>query len=228
MMDSVTPYYRLLKGHHLFAGFDDDELQKLLSECHLKKLVRDEWLFRQTDPAPAFYFVVDGSIKLFRTTRDGNEKILEVINSHETFAEAIMFSGQSNYPVNAQALKASSVLAIPCPNYIECITRHPQHALALAARLSQRLHSLVNEIETLSLKNATHRVVRFLINSITDNLSREPVIELEIPKRLVASRLSIQPETFSRILHHLADEKIIRIKGKLITILELEQLLHYE
>ncbi|MCL6415389.1 Crp/Fnr family transcriptional regulator [Aestuariirhabdus sp. Z084] len=227
-MDSLTPYYRLLKSHHLFAGFDDNELQQLLTTCHLKTLGRGDWLFHQGDPAPAFYFVIEGAIKLFRTTRDGNEKILEVSNSHETFAEAIMFAGQSNYPVNAQALKNSTVLAIPCPQYIECITRHPQYALALAARLSQRLHSLVNEIETLSLKNATHRVVRFLINGITDNLNREPVIELEIPKRLVASRLSIQPETFSRILHHLTDEKIISSNGKLITILDLERLLHYE
>ncbi|RRJ83395.1 Crp/Fnr family transcriptional regulator [Aestuariirhabdus litorea] len=227
-MDNLTPYYRLLKSHHLFTGFSDKELQHLLAECHLKKLARDEWLFHQGDPAPAFYFVIDGSIKLFRTNRDGNEKIIEVINNHETFAEAIMFSGQHNYPVNAQALKASTLLAIACTRYIDCITRHPQQALALAARLSQRLHAKINEIETLSLKNATHRVVRFLINGITDNLSREPVVELEIPKRLVASRLSIQPETFSRILHHLADEKIIHIKGKLITILDLERLLHYE
>lgn len=227
-MNDLSAYYRLLNNHHLFSGFDDPHLQGLLRECHLKTLGRDDWLFHQTDPAQFFYFIIDGSIKLFRTARDGNEKILDVVNNHETFAEAIMFSGQSSYPVNAQALKQSTLLAIPCQLYIEAIMKNPRQALALAARLSQRLHSLVYEIETLSLKNATHRVVRFLINSITDNLSREPVIELEIPKRLVASRLSIQPETFSRIIHHLSEEKIIEVRGKLITILELDKLLHYE
>ncbi len=227
-MENLTLYYRLLNNHHLFSGFDDAQLQNLLKESHFKTLNRDDWLFHQKDEAHCFFFVIDGSIKLFRTARDGNEKILEVVRNHETFAEAIMFSGQPNYPVNAQALKSSTLLAIPCQQYISAITQNPQQALALAARLSQRLHSLVNEIETLSLKNATHRVVLFLINSITDNLSREPVIELELPKRLVASRLSIQPETFSRIIHHLSEENIIAVSGKVITILNLEKLLHYE
>lgn len=99
---------------------------------------------------------------------------------------------------------------------------------ALLGKLCVRLHQRVNEIETLSLKNATHRVVRYLLTQL---MHAEPVqrqFELPMAKQLIAGHLSIQPETFSRIIRRLIDEKIITQDGRRIAILDRPRLEQFE
>ncbi|WP_461536501.1 Crp/Fnr family transcriptional regulator [Spongorhabdus nitratireducens] len=213
-----------LLQHHLFSSFTDDELGLLLKDAQLINLERDNLLFRQGEPAEHFYFLLDGMIKLYRVSPDGNEKVLELIGPHETFAEAIMFLDKKNYLVNAQALASSQLFSFSNKTYQQLLKNNSELAMALLGKLSIRLHQRINEIETLSLKNTTHRVVRYLIQSRTE----QPEIDLPIPKRLIAARLSIQPETFSRIMRKLSDDNIIAVDGRQVTILDDERLLHYE
>ncbi|MGY0219101.1 Crp/Fnr family transcriptional regulator [Endozoicomonadaceae bacterium StTr2] len=213
-----------LLQHHLFSSFTEDELALLLKDAQLINLERDNLLFRQGEPAEHFYFLLDGMIKLYRVSPDGNEKVLELIGPHETFAEAIMFLDKKNYLVNAQALASSQLFSFSNKTYQQLLKNNSELAMALLGKLSIRLHQRINEIETLSLKNTTHRVVRYLIQSRTE----QPEIDLPIPKRLIAARLSIQPETFSRIMRKLSDDNIIAVDGRQVTILDDERLLHYE
>ncbi|MET0009001.1 MAG: helix-turn-helix domain-containing protein [Candidatus Thiodiazotropha sp. 6PLUC4] len=49
-------------------------------------------------------------------------------------------------------------------------------------------------------------------------------MELQVPKGVIASRLSVTPETFSRILHNLSDHGVIRVDGSRVDILDDEGL----
>lgn len=223
-MELKRVHANLLHQHHLFSSFSDEELGILLQDAQLIQLQRDELLFQQGSPANHFYFLIDGIVKLYRISPDGNEKVLEVIKSHETFAEAIMFMDKSQYLVNAQAIVSAQLFSFSNSTYLKLLEKNSQLAIALLGKLSIRLHQRINEIEMLSLKNTTHRVVRYLVQYLAES----PEIELSIPKRLIAARLSIQPETFSRIIRKLSDDEIITVEGRHISILDPEQLLHYE
>lgn len=229
-MEPHPLYQRILREHHLFQPLSEYQLGKLLEESQLINLDKDEYVFRQGDACQYFGFVISGSIKIYRLTPDGQEKVFEVIGDRKTFAEAMMFMDTKNYVATAQAVTPTQLLLLSSSTYMGLIRENQDLASALLAALSIRLHTRINEIEILSLKNATHRVIRYLLSQALRSCSScdTPSFELPIAKRLIAGQLSIQPETFSRIIHHLSHEGIIRVEGRLICILDRERLENYE
>ena len=76
-------------------------------------------------------------------------------------------------------------------------------SFGLLASMSRRLHMLVNQIESLTLQNATYRLVAYLLEEIPRDVKTSPEVQLTTPKGVIASRLAIQPETLSRSLAEL-------------------------
>ena len=142
----------------------------------------------------------------------------------------MLFIDTGTYVATAQTVQPTQMLWFSNAIYTRLLRENSETAIALLTALSKQMHQRINEIEILSLKNATHRVIRYILSQALGSCSRcnTPSFELLITKRLVASHLSIQPETFSRIIHNLSDEGIILIDGRLICILDRERLENYE
>ena len=96
----------------LFAAADGDALDRLPAGPSEHHLPRAAVLYRQSDPCTGFFVVAHGQMKLAVTAPNGNEKVLEIINAHMSFGEAVMFLGKP-FPVTAEALTESLVLGIP-------------------------------------------------------------------------------------------------------------------
>src|SRR5690606_36052337 len=109
-------------------------------------------------------------------------------------AEAMMLMDTPNYVASAQAVCPSQVYRFSNTAYMRLLEANQRLAFALLGKLSVRLHQRINEIETLSLKNATHRVVRYLMTQLARNIGNNS-FELPMAKQLIAGHLSIQPET---------------------------------
>ena len=214
-----------LRRHHLFSRLPEAALQEVCASANLKRVPAGASLFHQGDKAERFYFLFSAQVKLHRVVCDGQEKLVEVIRAGESFAEALLFTGAPNYPVSATALKASLVASLHGPHYRRMLEQHPSICLDILGTLSIRLHQRLNEIDTLTLANASHRVVRFLYQSQEDDSG---VVTLDVPKRLIASKLGIQPETFSRILHRLIESGMISVQRRRIEILDSQGLAAYQ
>ncbi len=219
---------QLLRKHHLFSPLQDSDLEHLMHSARVISVAKGEFLFQQGEEARHFYFVVNGCIKLFRTLPDGTEKIIELIASNQTFAEALMFSSQTEYPVSGQAVDPTELFSFSNTDYLALVKTNPDLCVELLGDLSFRLRKRLNEIEVLSLKNSTHRVVRYFMAQMADSDEERPTFDLPVAKRLIAGHLSIQPETFSRIVHRLKEEGIIAMKGKQVTVLDRNALINYE
>ena len=219
---------QLLRKHHLFSTLSDLELETLLSGSRVISVGKGEFLFQQNENAHHFYFVVSGCMKLFRTLPDGTEKIIELVTVNQTFAEALMFTSQTFYPVSAQAVEPVELFSFSNLDYMALLKGNPKLSLTLLGDLSRRLRMRLNDIELLSLKNSTHRVVRYLITQYVGSNAENPQFDLPVAKRLIAGQLAIQPETFSRIIHRLKEEGVITMKGKEVTILDRKALDNYE
>jgi CRP-like cAMP-binding protein len=214
-------HHQILRSHHLFEPLNEEQLDELMSTSHLLSIDKGEPLFRQGEPADSFYFVIAGAVKIYRLTPDGQEKVFEVIGDRQTFAEAMMLMDTPNYVASAEAI---------CPTqlYRRLLQSNSRLTFALLGKLCVRLHQRVNEIETLSLKNATHRVVRYLLTQLVRQQTVGSQFELPMAKQLIAGHLSIQPETFSRIIRRLIDENIITQDGRQIAILDRLRLEQFE
>ncbi|CAD5110584.1 Crp/Fnr family transcriptional regulator [Zestomonas carbonaria] len=222
LTDSAT--LESLRQHHLFGRLPEAPFQEM---CHLaihRRLENGDTLFHQGDAADRFYLLLEGQVKLTRVLPEGHEKLVEVIMPGQSFAEALLFSGARHYPVAAAALKPSSLVSIDGSHYRRLLEEQPKICLDLLASFSIRLHQRLNEIDTLTLANASRRVVRFLCQ---EQEAGNGHIQLNVPKRLIASQLGIQPETFSRILHRLMDAGLIAMERRKIRVLDTPSLASY-
>ena len=214
-----------LRRHHLFSRLPEKTFQDVCTLASLKRLPNHTPLMHQGDPADRFFLLVSGQIKLHRVTGEGQEHLVEVIRPGQTFAEALLFTQAKAYPVSATALKDSVLVSIEGQHYRRALEDQPAICLAILASMSIHLHQRLQDIDTLTLANASRRVINFLFQE-RDDVSGEVV--LQVPKRLVASKLGIQPETFSRILHRLVEGGLIEVRQRTIRILSEEQLMGYQ
>ena len=209
---------KLLQRVHLFSSLDDQQLARVKQSMRLIKLQSGERLFDFGQPADRFFLVVSGQIKLFRVSMEGNEKVIEIAGPGQLFAEAVMFMDRRHYPVSTAAVDAAEVLSFDNQAFIDLLRDSTDLCLTLLGELSMRLHARVNEIEQLTLQNATFRVVHYLADLLPESTTEDAVIDLSAPKNVIASRVSIKPETLSRILHSLVCDGIIEISGKTIQV----------
>lgn len=214
-----------LRRHHLFSQLPEKTFQDVCTLANLKRLPGHVPLMHQGDAAERFFLLVSGQIKLHRVTGEGQEHLVEIIQPGQTFAEALLFTQAKAYPVSATALKDSVLVSIEGQHYRRALEDQPKICLAILASMSIHLHQRLKDIDTLTLASASRRVINFLFQE-RDELSGEVV--LQVPKRLVASKLGIQPETFSRILHRLVEGGLIEVQRRTIRILCEEQLMGYQ
>ena len=129
-----------------------------------------------------------------------------------TFAEALMFIDQPHYPVTATALNSSRVIAINSRDFKSMLRESIDTCFVIMGSMCFRL---IREIDALSLDTGTVRTVSYLLNQAPPDADS---FELNVAKSVIASRLSVKPETFSRILKNLHEQDIVSIDGRCVTI----------
>jgi len=207
----------------LFADLTDSERERFVQTCELTRLTRGDMLFRVGDPCEAFHVVVVGQIKLFVANADGHEKIIELIGPGNSFAEAFLFLEKPCF-VNAQALADTLLVSISKASVFQEIERDPRLAMRMLAGISRRLHGLVQDVESYALHSGMHRLIGYLLRELEDSQT----VSLPVSKSAIASRLSLTPEYFSRVLHELESHGLIAIDKRNIRILDVQRLARYE
>ncbi|PKM10208.1 MAG: Crp/Fnr family transcriptional regulator [Gammaproteobacteria bacterium HGW-Gammaproteobacteria-3] len=213
-----------LRQNFLFAGLSEAQYADVLGAARLVSLEEEQHLFHQNDPARHFFLLQTGQIQLYRLSPQGEEKVIELIHPNQTFAEAVMFFKKNAYPVSAKAVIDSKVWLIDMAVFLQILHESTELCLFLLGIMSRRLHDAVQEIEQLSLHNATVRVIHLLLQSAPVGLPGCYRVEWQTPKQLLAARLSIRPETFSRILQQLSRRRLIAVSGKVVEVIDIEGL----
>ncbi|MEW8029487.1 MAG: Crp/Fnr family transcriptional regulator [Candidatus Thiodiazotropha sp.] len=190
--------------------------------------LRDGQLFFQLgDPATHFFLVLQGQMKLTRLSMQGQEKVIEIITPGQTFAEALMFGEHPEYPVNAVAIGDTYLLSFECAPFLEILRGSIDTCFRLMGDMSHRLKNLIREIDELTLQSASCRVASFLCKRWQARLDSGNSFELQTPKGVIASRLSVTPETFSRILHNFSNQGLIHVDGSRVDVLDEKGLLEF-
>jgi CRP-like cAMP-binding protein len=216
-----------LRDNHLFRSLSDEQMEQLSAATTLKSLDPGEHLFEAGSRADEFYLLASGQIKLYRLSPAGQEKVIEIIRPGQTFAEALMFLDIPTYPVNAQALAPASLYAIKNRVFLDILRGSVDTCFHVMADISMRLKHHLNEIDALTLQNATLRVVNYLGQLIPSGESEAAEITLPAAKNIIASRLSITPETLSRILNVLSSRGLIAVEGLHIRVHDVDGLRAY-
>ena len=205
----------------LFSALDHEQFSLIARHSSVAEMRRGQQLFRTGDPAVNFFYLQQGQLKLTRSSFDGDEKVISVVRAGQTFAEAALFmDAPGGYPVSAIAIEESKALALPGEVIKKLLRNSPETCFRVMAVMSVRLRELVLQIDELTLHNATHRLASYLLSQLPDGANAAPDNDRKLitPKVVIASRLSIQPETFSRILARLRDEGLVSSEGSSIVV----------
>jgi CRP-like cAMP-binding protein len=203
-----------IKSISYFSGLGQAEIDSIRKYFFEKKADRGEIILFEGDPANTLYFVVAGVVKVFKTSVDGKEQILQIIRPGESFNDVPVFSDGVNL-ASAEALGAV-VLNMIRKSDLEVILReHSQVALNVIRVLSQRVQHLVSLVEDLSFRNVTGRVAKILLEYAGDGTGKNP----RLTQQDMAAMIGTAREMVGRSLKTLEEEGIIRMERHRIIII---------
>jgi CRP/FNR family transcriptional regulator len=210
----------LLKNIPLFAGLADVDLDALQQIGRIREHPRGELMFSEGEEAEGFFVILDGKVKVYKLSAEGKERILHVVHTGGTFAEAAIF-GDGLYPAYAETLQKSKLLFLPKEGFYDLLMTNGRIAINMIAGLSKFLRQFAHQIEELTFKDVPSRLAHYLLSLASNG---QTVVELPISKSQLASNLGTVSETLSRTLRKLSDDDLISVSGKKVEILDLERL----
>lgn len=210
-----------IRSVYLFSALNEEQLERVADHATRVTLDERQMLFSQGDLANRFFVVLKGQVRLFRLSREGEEKIVEIVVPGQTFAEALAFLKDARYPVCAGSLCKAEIVGIDARDFALMLRESIETCFVVLGALSQRLHALIGEIDNLTLQTATGRFARYLLKNLP---AQGCVLDFDVRKSVIASRISIKPETFSRIVKTLRELDIIEVNSNEVTVLNREAL----
>ncbi len=210
----------------LFEKCDATFLQNLAAQSQIQSVDKGHMLFIAQEDADRFYIVVSGWVKLFRETIDGAQAVVDILPAGHVFGETSIFQ-EDTYPYSAEAAEPSVLLSLPLSMLKAEIEDNPKLARDMLSAMAHYRKQQDQELEHRTLQNASQRIGCFLLRLANQNADGAVTIHLPYDKTLVASRLGMQPETFSRALAKLRDATGISVKGATIEMDNLTQLSTY-
>ena len=220
---------RYLSVLALFSDLSLEERERIAQGCQLRRLSRGDMVFRMGEACEAFHVVVLGQVKLYVASPSGQEKVIELVGAGSSFAEAMMFL-EKPYIINAQALVDTLLISVSKQAVFSEIERDPRFCKHMLAGISRRLHGLVQDVEGYALHSGMQRLIGYLLRDVEDTDAATigvVTVSLPVSKATIASRLSLTPEYFSRVLHELEAEGLIAIDKREIRILDVQRLAGY-
>lgn len=209
----------------LFESVKTDVISEFLSMSSVLNFKKNDIIYNLEDKAEWFYLINDGWVKLSRETLNGEEAILDVLGKDEVFAENTMFEN-FRYTANATAVEDTEVIRLPLGFLANSVEGDSELAMSLLKCSTSKLSSKNKEIEHLSVKNAPQKIGCFLLR-LCNHSKEEQSLHLPFDKILIAAKLGMKPETFSRALLKLKDETGISVDGRNFKIPALSNLSQY-
>src|SRR3990167_397010 len=216
----------LISSIQLFEQLPGDVLQKLTQTAKLQYFKKGTLIFDSSRSRKVLVYIVTGWIKLSRDVVDGSEVIIDVLSDKQCIGEN-MILGNEDQLFNAAAISDLELLSIPMDFLRELVTHNHQFSLNLLKILSKKQQKLSLEMEHLSIKSATQLIGCFLLRLCTLKKSENAVLRFPYDKSLLASRLGMRAETFSRALAKICKECEIKTVDDILHIRSIDKLVEY-
>lgn len=189
-------------------------------------LEKNQSLMVQNDPADWFYYIVSGWVKLFRETRGGDEAVIELLGAGEFVGENTFFEGNI-YSSDAAAIEPTEIIRFPSSLLKEALATSHATAVAMLQIYAHKNERQTRELESLKLQGTPQRIGCFLLRECKGQKAGTHSLELPYGKSLVAAKLGMKGETFSRALAKLKAATQIEIRGSKIWIPDIARLASY-
>ncbi len=212
--------------NELFEDLDDAGLEQLAGMARLEKFPKGKKIFGEGEDPKFFTMVFSGQVKVYKTSSEGQDLILEVFGKNDAFGTVALLDGMG-YPANAAPIQEASVLLIRQEDFFKFIESHPALALKIIRDLGRRLRMATGKIMSLTFRDVQSKMANLLFNLAQEHGEKVPGgtrIALPLTRQEMANMIGITIETAIRVLSLFRKEKIIDTQGKEILISDMEKL----
>ncbi len=213
----MVPKYAALSQIPLFASLDEGEVQALAQRAVERRFQPDDVLFWEGEPCSGIFLLLQGSVKIFKTSPAGREMMLALDTAPTTVAELPLFDG-GPFPASVRAVGPVVALFINKSDFQQVCRQFPDVALKILAVVGRRLRHLVGIVESMTFGSVTQRLARLLLDAA--NQAGGDDFDLPLTHQELASRLGTVREVVSRNLARFRAQGFIRIEGRQLRILD--------
>lgn len=189
----------------LFQGVGAGHRQRLAEMARKVSFVPGALVFKQNDPCPGIFCVGSGMVRIYRIGGAGKEHTLHMAGPGQTFAEVAVIGGFP-CPAFAEVTQAGQGAMLPSPAILSMLREEHAFCLELLVGMSHWVRHLTDLLEDITLRDASGRVARHLLQTRQD---ARGTVGLAGLKKHIASQLNLTSETFSRVLRRLADAGVV-------------------
>ena len=204
-----------------FESMDDEAVSILRPAAKRVLQPKNTVIFNEGEPCRGFYIVEQGVVKIYKESPEAKEHVIHVATRGDCFGEAALFLG-TGYPASAAAVQDSALILLRKEEFLEALHNHPEVGLRLMASMAMWAHRLVSKIESLTLRDASSRLSGYLLSKLPENASDGAVVDLGMPKQVLASTLGMTGETLSRLLARFEAEGLMLTRGRRVKVLSIE------
>ncbi len=195
-----------------FPSLDEHSLALMTQCCRVKEYAKNQVLFLEGDKGDAFFLLVQGAVKIYKTSPSGQETVLKLLSPGTFFGEVILFE-QREYPVSAVALSGSLAVQIPREQFMSLLDDRLFRNEFITMLMAKQRY-LTERILYLTSYDVEERFFRFLIERYGIRNSYAP----DISKKEIASVIGTIPETLSRLLDRLKRQGTISVSGNILQV----------
>lgn len=210
----------------LFAGLSSSEIKSVVSAARFHSCKKNEQLFVHGDPATHVYVLEKGAVRLHRQTPEGKEITLQIVIAGDMIGELDLLENKTHHQFAATATEDSTLLAYPLWVMREQLKTCPTLALNLLSTLSRKSSRSMIDNEHLQMLKAPQRIGCFLMRLCEIHGFDPAHFVLPYSKSTIASKLGMEPESFSRALAKLK-EIGVSIVGNEVNVADLPVLESY-
>jgi CRP/FNR family cyclic AMP-dependent transcriptional regulator len=202
-----------IKKVPLFSQLNDVQLQAIADICTRKTKPGNTVLFTEKDPGAEFYMVLSGSVKIYTTGSNSEEKILSMCKAGESFGEMSLIDGKPR-SASAKTLEDSVLVTITGDSFLALLRDHFDITLGIMRELGNRLRDTNQHVYDLTFLDARTRVIKSLIKLANKHGNRSGTtitIKLVLNYDEIAQMAGVQKVNLMQVVRDLEERQILTI-----------------
>lgn len=210
----------------IYARISAGDRDRLARVSRLRDFERAEGIFREGDPAQCLYVISTGRAKVFKTTRSGQDVILEIFEAGDPLGAVAVYEGRP-FPASATALEPTRCVATAREPFFRLLERYPSLVRGLLSGLNLRLVELTERIAELTGGRVEPRIARLFLK-LADEKGRPVSAGIHVPGALgrqeIADLAGTTVETAIRIMSRWGKEGVVRTEPGGFTVIDRSRL----
>lgn len=228
MISSVSshPDEEVLRRIPLFRRLSPADRARIGECARLRTIARGIEVFREGDPGDAFMVIIEGRVKVFKSTASGKQIILEIFGAGDPLGAVAVYEG-APFPASALALEDTTVLRVEARDFFRLLEQHPALVRGLLSGLTIRIAELTRRLTELAGGRVETRFARLFLK-LSEQIGRAEqggtFVPMPLHRQELADLTGTTIETCIRIMSRWEKENVVHTGKDGFVILDREEL----